>query len=307
MTANNTERNVYLSGALVPESQAKISIFDSAVMLGDCITESTRTFAHKPFKLDAHIARLYRSLKVARIDPGLSPEEMLTVTLELLQTNLQTINSDDDFWIVHNISRGLAVAGPDPTVAQSSATVMIHNSMMDLTGWAEFYAQGCHAVTPMSRAVPSQSLDARIKNRSRMHYTLAEIEVKLVDGKAQSVLLDIHGNVSENKGGNVFIVSDGILKTPSTSNCLAGVSRATVLELAGKLDVSCEEASLQPYDLYTADELFFTSTPYCIMPATKFNGLPVGNGEVGDVTSKILAAWSELVGVDIQKQAESQL
>ena len=307
MTANNTERNVYLSGTLVPESQAKISIFDSAVMLGDCVTESTRTFAHKPFKLEAHIARLYRSLKVARIDPGLSPEEMLTITLELLQTNLQTIQSGDDFWIVHNISRGLAVAGPDPTVAQSSATVMIHNSMMDLTGWAKFYSQGCHAVTPMSRAIPSQSLDARIKNRSRMHYTLAEVEVKLVDEKAQSVLLDIHGNVSENKGGNVFVVSEGVLKTPSTGNCLAGVSRATVLELARTLNVACEETSLQPYDLYTADELFFTSTPYCVMPATKFNGLPVGNGEVGAVTTKILAAWSELVGVDIQQQAESQL
>ncbi len=307
MTANNTERNVYLSGTLVPESQAKISIFDSAVMLGDCVTESTRTFAHQPFKLEEHIARLYRSLKVARIDPGLTPEEMLTVTIELLQHNLATLDQGDDFWIVHNISRGLAVAGPDPTVAQSGATVMIHNAMMDLTGWAEFYAQGCHAVTPMSRAIPSQSLDARIKNRSRMHYTLAEVEVKLVDEKAQSVLLDIHGNVSENKGGNVFIVSDGVLKTPLTSNCLAGVSRATVLELARELNIACEETSLQPYDLYTADELFFTSTPYCIMPATKFNGLAVGNGEVGVVTRKILAAWSELVGVNIQRQAESQL
>ena len=307
MSKINTERKVYLSGTLVPESQAKISIFDSAVMLGDCVTESTRTFAHKPFKIEQHIARLYKSLKVARIDPGLSPEEMLTVTLDLLQQNLQTLEQGDDFWIVHNVSRGLAVAGPDPTIAQSGATVIIHNSMMDLTGWAGFYGQGCHAVTPMSRAIPSQALDARIKNRSRMNYTLAEIEVKLVDEKAQSVLLDIHGNVSENKGGNVFIVSDGVIKTPATSNCLAGVSRATVIELAATLDIACSETSLQPYDLYTADELFLTSTPYCIMPATKFNGLPVGNGEVGTITKKILTAWSDLVEVDIQRQAESQM
>lgn len=307
MTMNDTERKVYLSGRLVPESEAKISIFDSAVMLGGCVTESARTFAHAPFKLEEHIARLYKSLKVARIDPGLTADEMLAVTIELLQLNLQTIGAGEDFWIVHNVSRGLAVAGPDPTVAQSGATVIIHNAMMDLTGWAEFYAYGCHAVTPMSRAIPSQSLDARVKNRSRMHYTLAEIEVKLVDEKAQSVLLDIDGNVSENKGGNVFIVSDGVLKTPSTSNCLAGVSRATVLELAQAMKIACEEKALQPYDLYTADELFFTSTPYCIMPGTKFNGLPVGNGKVGPVTKSILTAWSEVVGVDIQQQAEAQL
>jgi len=64
---------------------------------------------------------------------------------------------------------------------------------------------------------------------------------------------------------------------------------------------------LQPYDLATADEVFFTSTPYCIMPATRFNGLDVGNGEVGPVTQALLAAWSDLVGIDIVKQAQDQL
>jgi branched-chain amino acid aminotransferase len=71
----------------------------------------------------------------------------------------------------------------------------------------------------------------------------------------------------------------------------------------------------QPYDIYTADEAFFTSTPYCIMPATRFNGLPVGEGVVGPVgegvvgpvTRQLLAAWSELTGVDIIAQATDQL
>ena len=178
---------------------------------------------------------------------------------------------------------------------------------MDLRGWARFYEEGCHAVTAMSRIIPSQSLDARIKNRSRMAYTLAEMEVKLVNKEAQGIILDVHGNVAENKGGNVFSVSEGVLKTPTANNCLNGISRETVVELAGQLGVPVEETTLQPYDLYTADELFFTSTPYCIMPATKFNGLPVGDGEVGRVTKQLLAAWSELTGVDIVKQAVDQL
>ena len=197
--------------------------------------------------------------------------------------------------------------GPDPTVQRSSATVMIYTQPMDLRGWAKFYVEGCHAVTPMSRIVPSQSLDARIKNRSRLSYTLAEMEVKLVDSEAQSVILDIDGNVAENKGGNIFVVADGVLKTPSTRNCLAGLSRETILELAAQLDLPSQETTLQPYDLYTADEVFFTSTPYCIMPATKFNGLPVGDGNVGPITKKLLAAWSELVGIDIVGQALDQL
>ncbi|MFQ5734867.1 MAG: aminotransferase class IV, partial [Planctomycetaceae bacterium] len=172
---------------------------------------------------------------------------------------------------------------------------------------AKFYEEGCHAVTAMSRIIPSQSLDARIKNRSRMAYTLAEMEVKLVDPQAQGVILDVDGNVAENKGGNIFIVTDGELQTPTTANCLAGVSRETVLELAEEIGIPVRETVLQPYDLYTADELFFTSTPYCIMPATRFNGAPVGDGAVGPVTNGLLAAWSESVGVDIVQQARDQM
>ncbi len=301
------QRQVYLSGQMVAESDAKISIFDSAVMLGDTVTESTRTFGHRPFKLEEHVSRLYKSLKVARIDSGLSADEMLTVTRSTCEANRPTYREAEDCWIVHNISRGLAIHTPDPTIQQSAATVMIFTQPMDLRGWAKFYTEGCHAVTPMSRIIPSQSLDARIKNRSRMAYTLAEMEVKLVDSEAQSVILDIHGNVAENKGGNIFTVSDGRLRTPRATNCLAGISRETVIQLAGNLDISVEETELQPYDLYTADELFFTSTPYCMMPATKFNGLAVGDGRVGSLTQRLLRAWSELVGLDIVGQAQNQL
>ncbi len=307
MIDNTNQHMVYISGALLPRDEAKISVFDAAVMLGDTVTESTRTFAHKPFKLDQHIRRLYQSLKVTRIDPGMTPDEMHELSLRVLAANQHLLGPDDDCWLVHNISRGLSVAGADPTVQRSAATIIIFTSPMILTDWAGFYTEGCHAVTPMSRAMPAQALDARIKNRSRMAYTLAEIEVKLVDPKAQGILLDIDGNIAENKGGNFFIVADGVLKTPTTRNALAGVSRATVLELAAQLGIPAHETDLQPYDVYTADEAFFTSTPYCIMPATHFNGLPVGDGQVGDITKHLLAAWSELVGMDIVAQGLRQL
>lgn len=298
---------VYINGELYPPDEAKISIFDSAVTLGDMVTESTRTFLHQPFKLDQHINRLYKSLKVTRIDPGLTPAEITEVTLQVLKTNLAYVPANEDVWITHNISRGRYVAGADPTKQRSQATVIISTQPMILTDWAPFYQDGCHAVTPMSRAIPPQSLDARIKNRSRMAYTLAEMEVKLVDPQAQGILLDINGNVAENKGGNFFIVSEGVLKTPTTRNALAGVSRATVLELARQLGISTQEVDFQLYDIYTADEAFFTSTPYCMMPATRINGLPVGDGKVGTITQRLLAEWSEVVGMDIVGQAMRQL
>ncbi len=300
------QRQVYLSGKMVPESEAKISIFDSAVMLGDSLTESTRTFRHRPFRLDDHITRLYRSLKVSRVDPGVSPAELTRITLEVFEANRSLMDADDDCWIVHNISRGLMKPGPS-TSQTNAATIMIFTNHMDLRGWARFYTEGCHAVTSMSRAVPAQSLDARIKNRSRLFYTLADSEARLVDPDAQCVILDVDGYVSENKGGNLFAVVDGELVTPTTENCLAGISRQTVMELADDLGIEVQEARLQVYDFYTADEVFFTSTPYCIMPATRFNGLQVGDGRVGAVTKRLLAAWSAHVGVDIVAQAQRQM
>lgn len=305
-SGNQKQRMVYLSGVMVPESEAKISIFDSAIMLGDCLTESTRTFRHKPFRLEEHITRLYRSLKVCRVNPGLTPEEMTRVTLQVLDANRSLMGDDDDCWIVHNISRGLMKPGPSPSQS-NPATIMIFTSPMDLRGWARYYTEGCHAVTSFSRAIPAQSLDARIKNRSRLFYTLADTEARMVDPEAQVVILDTDGNVSENKGGNIFAVIDGEVRTPSTENCLAGISRQTVIELAQDLGLRVREARLQTYDFYTAEEVFFTSTPYCIMPATRFNGLTVGDGQVGPITKRLLTAWSERVGVDIAGQAQRQI
>ena len=298
---------VYINGDLFPTEQAKISVFDTAVTLGDTVTESTRTFGHRPFKLDGHIERLYKSLKVSRINAGLSPDEMTAITLEVLETNLPHVPPQEDVWIVHNISRGMGAAAADPTLQRSPATIIINTAPMILRDWAGFYTEGCHAVTPFSRAIPTQSLDARIKNRSRLAYTLAEAEVKLVDPQAQSIILDTDGNVTENKGGNFFIWADGILKTPHARGALAGISRETVLELADVLGIPTQVIEFQPYDIYTADEAFFTSTPYCIMPATKFNGLPVGDGAVGPVTKRLLQAWSDLVGLDIVAQGQSHL
>ncbi|MXX27698.1 MAG: branched-chain amino acid aminotransferase [Caldilineaceae bacterium SB0668_bin_21] len=298
---------VYISGEMFPPDQAKISVFDTAVTLGDTVTESTRTFGHRPFKLERHIERLYKSLKVSRINAGTTPAEMTAVTLKVLETNLPHVPPHEDVWIVHNISRGMGAAAADPTLQRSPATIIINTAPMILRDWAGFYTQGCHAVTPFSRAIPTQSLDARIKNRSRLAYTLAEAEVKLVDPQAQSVILDTDGNVTENKGGNFFIWADGVLKTPHARGALAGISRETVLELAAVVGIPTQITDFQPYDIYTADEAFFTSTPYCIMPATKFNGLPVGDGAVGPIAKRLLQAWSDLVGIDIVAQAQGHL
>ncbi|MEA3400054.1 MAG: aminotransferase class IV [Armatimonadota bacterium] len=301
-----SEPLAYINGEWMPHSEARISIFDSAVMLGDCVTESTRTFNQQPFRLEDHVARLYRSMKVCRYDFDMPPDEMIALSHEVLDRNRQFYEPGEDMWLVHNVSRGGYPMSGDQS-GERVPTVMLNTAPMDLTYWAEFYIHGCHAVTPPSRMMPAQSLDPKIKNRSRMAYTLAELETKLVDPRAQGVLLDTDGYITENKGGNFFVIQDGVLRTPPTLQALAGVTRHTTLEIAEDLGIPTEVCDLQPYDVYTADEAFFTSTPYCIMPATMFNGLPVGDGQVGPVTIRLLDGWADLGGVDVVEQAMGQL
>lgn len=296
---------VYLNGNYVPADEAKISIFDGAISLGMTVTESTRTFGHKPFRLHDHIKRLFQSLKASRFDAGMTLEELEQTTLEVWEKNKPNYNAGTDAWIIHNITPGQWIPSSGQKPAGSQPTVMIVTLPLDLSYWAEFYRTGCHAVTPFTRIQPAQSLDARIKNRSRFTYTLAESEVKLVDTAAQSLLLDTDGFLSENKGGNFFLVTNNRIRTPSTINCLDGISRQTIFLLAEQLDLPIEECQLLPYDVITADEAFFTSTPYCIMPATRFNGTTIGNGEVGPVTQKLISSWSHMVGIDIIEQALS--
>ena len=293
---------VYINGKFVPESEAKISIFDAGFTTGEAITEVTRTFKHKPFKLEDHIKRLYRSLKMTGIDPGMNPEEMTKLALEVLKRNFPLMEENDDCCIVHNITageRGYPYFGG----GSGSYTVVIYCVPVEFRWYAKQYKTGIHLVTPINRMYPTQCLDPKIKHRSRMYARVAELQAKLVDPDARALLLDLDGNIAEGTGFNFFIVTDGVLRTPKTRNILAGISRATVLQLAQKLNIPAVEEDLQPYHVYNADEAFYTSTSPCTLPVTKFNGEPIGNGKPGPITKRLLKAWSDMVGVDIVKQA----
>src|SRR3712207_6711085 len=131
MTDSKTSQHlVDINGELVPREEAKISVFDAAGMAGDTANQSTRTFEHRPFKLEQHIDRRYKSLKVTRINPGAAPDEMHELSLRVLAANARLLGPDDDCWLVPNISRGMSVAGADPTIHRSPPTIIIFSSPM---------------------------------------------------------------------------------------------------------------------------------------------------------------------------------
>jgi len=298
-------RRVYINGELFPEAEAKISVFDSCVLIGDAIQEVTRTFRHKLFRWDDHRDRFYRSVKAARLAFEMPPEELDRVTQEFLECNLHTLAENEEGGVGHLASRGVMGLVLPPT--RTSFVMYFFPLTNGQRKTAHYYNVGRHVVTPPTRHSHPLTLDPKIKYRSRLHFSIADAEARLVDPEAIPLMLDLDGNLAEGTGWNFFLVRNGELLTPSGRNILAGISRKTTLELARKHGLPAFERDLQPYDALTADEAFITATSLCLMPVTRFNGEPVGNGKPGPVTRQLMSWWKEYLNFDFEAQAKQFL
>jgi branched-chain amino acid aminotransferase len=296
-----TQVTAYMNGEFIPNEQAKIDPLDRGYYLGDAVFDIARTYEGRPFKLREHTERLYRSLKYVRIDPGIEIEEMIAVSEELVRRNEQArIEEAGDWYVWQGVTRGVAATRID----KGPATVLIITKPVPWLAWGVHYRDGAHAVITRTRTYSGQSLEPKIKHYSRMNFNLAELEAQDVDPNALPVLLDTSGNVAEGVGYNVAIVKDGVIKTPGDDSILQGVSRATMFEVASDLGIEVRQEALQPYDVYTADEVFFNSTGPFVVPVTRVDKRPIGDGRPGPVVAQLLAAFSERVGIDLVDQME---
>lgn len=298
-------RVVYLNGEFVPETQAKISIYDSALMFGDMVFEMTRSFNKKQFRLRQHLERLYTGIKILRIPLTLSISEMERLCYETIERNEPVFADHDEHRLMINVSRGpLGIYAPI-FGGKLEATVVIADFPLKWTvaGMAPLYDQGINAVIPSQRSIPASLMEPKIKNRSRLWYQMANIEVSMVEGDNNwALLVDPDGFITEGTGDNFFIVKNEEIMTPEGRNILRGISRQYIFELAEQLGLRCRECNIEPFDVYEADEAFMTATPFCILPTVSLNKIPIGSGKMGPVTRRLLDRWSENVGVDIEQQ-----
>ena len=292
----------YLNGEWVPRSELKIDVADRGFRVGDTVFDVTRTFNGTSFLLDRHIDRLYRSMKYTRIDIGMPIEEMTRVTVEAVERNREHLAEHGDFDIWHAITRGpgrWAYECENPTVIIDVAPVP--------WDWFGDSMSGAKGVITKTRSMSSETVDPKIKHHSRLNFNMAEMEAGDVEPNGGwPILTDGSGNLTEGVGYNMFLVSNGIIKTPKDTSILQGVSRSFVFDLARQLDIPIVEEDLQPYDLYTADEAFFSSTPFCVLPVTTVDKREVGDGEPGPMFKQLMSAWSEHAGLDIWDQAQRQ-
>jgi branched-chain amino acid aminotransferase len=290
----------YHNGNWLPVSQIGPDPADRGTTLGDQVTDVERTFDGKSFRMREHVHRLYKSLKYVRFDPGLTEDEMYEISEEGIRRNEHLRPEGQDMNVVHIITRG---AGGPRAYGAGPPNVYIKYSLAGYDMFAPYYATGMHGVITRTRSYEPAALDPKVKHLSRLNMSLAEVEANDLDPGAWPILTDKDGNITEGSGYNVFIVTDGVIRTPTDTAILAGISRDMVLDLAEQLEVPASEEDLQPYDVYTADECFFSSTPFSILPVTYVDRRPIGDGRPGPMTHNLLAAWSEAVGIDVVDQA----
>ena len=274
-----SEPILYSNGAYVPESQARLSPFDLGVQFGDGVYEVVSAWKGSIFRLDDHLERLMDTLHAARIDTGLDRAAWRGIVRETAKRNGL---ADASIKII--VTRGMLAPGnSDPRAAKPSvrafATPYAH------LGTAEQRAKGIRLQIGHQRGMAPDTLDPRYKHTARLQYQLAKIE-SLDSGYDDVVWLSAQGFVEEAPRSNVFLVKNGVLRTPALG-VLHGITRMTFCELAAELGMPVEPGALTAFDLFAADEVFTCSTSGAALPVREVAGRTIRGGAPGPVTTKL--------------------
>ena len=295
----------WLDGRTIPRADLALPVGDAGFVLGATVTEQMRTFRGRLFLPEWHAERFSRSLAIAGIEPAWSAATIFTAAAEIAAANHAVGDPGGDIGVV-------VFATPGDLPAQhgglgSPPRVAIHTFPLAFALWARAYVEGVSLRSVPVVQVPAAAWPLALKCRSRMHYHLADRAATRAEPGARAILRHSDGRVSETSTANVAIVHGGGIVTPPASDALEGVSLRYARDLAGTSGIPWHARSILLDDLATADEVLLTSTPNCLLAATRLDGRPVGAGRPGPVFRRLLTAWSDRVGVDIAGQAEKPL
>jgi len=270
-------RKIYISGKLVSQEEAKISVYDHGLLYGDGVFEGLRSYGGKVFRLQEHVERLYDSAKAIWLTIPMSQQEMSDAINDTVRAN-----DLEDGYIRVIVTRGAGSLGLDPNKCSHPQVIIIADTISLYP--AELYEKGLAIVTVSVMRMNPAALNPRIKSLNYLNNILAKIE-GLQAGCIEALMLNHKGEIAECTGDNIFLVRKGVLYTPPIdAGILEGVTRDAVIELAREAGVEVREIPLTKHDVYIADEVFLTGTAAEVIPVVKVDSRTIGAGKPGPLT-----------------------
>jgi branched-chain amino acid aminotransferase len=270
-------RKIYIAGKLVPQEDAKISVFDHGLLYGDGVFEGLRSYSGKVFRLQAHVERLFDSAKAIWLTIPLSPKQLSDAINDTVRANDVV-----DGYIRAIVTRGAGSLGLDPNKCSNPQVIIIADAISLYP--PELYENGLEIITVSVMRTHPAALNPRIKSLNYLNNILAKIE-GLQAGCIEALMLNHKGEIAECTGDNIFLVRKGVLYTPPIdAGILEGVTRDAVIELAQQAGIEVREVPLTKHDVYIADEVFLTGTAAEVIPVVKVDSRTIGSGKPGPIT-----------------------
>lgn len=280
------ELQVYIDGIYYPKSQAKVSVYDHGLLYGDGVFEGIRAYNGIVFKLKEHITRLYRSAHALMLKIPLTEEQMTRAVVETLRKN-----SLRDAYIRLVVTRGVGDLGLDPRKCPKPSVIIITDTISIMSSEAK--EKGISTVITWVRRNPVDTTTHEIKSLNYLNSVLAKMEAT-ANGADEAIGLDKNGLICEGVGENLFIVKDGkIFTPPSSTGALEGITAQLAKTFAENLGYTVTEINITPFQLFTADEVFFTGTAAEVVPIREVNRRQIGTGKPGTVTKKLMVAFQK--------------
>ena len=270
---------IYLNGKLVPEKDAKVSVFDHGLLYGDGVFEGIRSYNGRVFMLGEHVERLYRSAKAIDLKVPMTPAGMAQAVVRTCKANRVM-----DGYIRLIVTRGVGSLGLNPYNCSKPQVIIIAGSIQLYP--KKLYDEGLAIVTVGTVRNHTESINPQIKSLNYLNNVLAKIEA-INSGCMEAVMLNPQGFVAEATGDNIFVVRGTSLITPPPwCGTLEGITRNVVMKLEVREDV------LTRYELYTADEVFLTGTAAEVIPVVNIDRRSIGAGKPGPVTRQLAKTFN---------------
>lgn len=285
------ESIIYVDGQYLPQSQAKISVLDHGVLYGDGVFEGIRLYSRNLFRLKEHLDRLWDSAHAIILDIPGTREQMAEIVAETCRRN-----NLENGYIRLVVTRGIGELGLSPEKCNSPSVFCIASSIKLYPD--EYYENGLEIITAATRRISPDAFSVRIKSLNYLNNVMAKINATNA-GMLEALMLNAEGYVLEATGDNVFLVKGGrLLTVPTYMGALRGITRDAVVDLARDSGIPFAEQPITLYEVYTADEMFLTGTAAEVIPVSKVDGRPIGNGRPGEITKRLLQRFHEITTTD---------